>query len=80
MAVKIRLKRIGAKKSPSYRVVVADSKSPRNGKIIAQIGHYNPMSHPAQISIETEAAKDWLSKGAQPTDSVKKLFDKIELN
>jgi ribosomal protein S16 len=78
--VKIRLRRTGAKKNPSYRVVVADSKSPRNGKIIAQIGHYNPMNHPAVINIDAEAAKYWLSKGAQPTDSVKILFTKINLN
>ena len=80
MSVKIRLKRIGAKKNPSYRVVVADSKSPRNGKIIEQIGYYNPMCNPAEIKIKTEVAKDWLNKGAQPTDSVKRLFDKVELN
>lgn len=80
MAVKIRLKRIGAKKSPSYRIVVADSKSPRNGKVIAQIGHYNPMNHPAEVKIDTEAAKSWLNKGAQPTESVNRLFKNLELN
>lgn len=78
--MKIRLRRTGAKKNPSYRVVVADSKSPRNGKIIAQIGYYNPMNHPAVINIDAEAANYWLSKGAQPTDSVKILFAKINLN
>lgn len=75
MAVKIRLRRVGAKKSPTYRIVVAESRNARNGKIIAQIGYYNPMQHPAEYKIDLEAAKNWLSKGAQPTDSVKKLLD-----
>ncbi len=79
MAVKIRLKRLGAKKSPSYRIVVADSRSPRNGKVIAQLGYYNPMAHPAQVKIEAETAKYWLSKGAQPTESVDRLLKSLDL-
>ena len=76
MAVKIRLKRIGAKKAPHYRVVVADERSPRDGKFIAEIGHYNPLTDPAQISIDAEAAKKWLANGAQPTDTVRALLKK----
>lgn len=74
MAVKIRLKRMGAKKKPFYRVVVADSRSPRDGKFIDQIGHYNPMTEPADIKIDEEKAIKWLGNGAQPTDTVKDLF------
>jgi len=74
--VKIRLKRIGAKKAPAYRLVVADSRYPRNGKFIEEIGYYSPISEPAQLSIDTEKAKDWLSKGAQPTETVKALLKK----
>ncbi len=76
MAVKIRLKRIGAKKAPHYRVVVADERSPRDGKFIAEIGHYNPLTDPAQINIDAEAAKKWLANGAQPTDTVRALLKK----
>ena len=65
--VKIRLKRIGAKKAPAYRLVVADSRYPRNGKFIEEIGYYSPIAEPVQLSIDADKAKDWLSKGAQPT-------------
>ena len=76
MAVKIRLKRIGAKKAPHYRVVVADERSPRDGKFIAEIGYYNPLTDPADVKIDAEAAKKWLSNGAQPTDTVRALLKK----
>ena len=74
--VKIRLKRMGANKKPFYRVVVADSRAPRDGKFIEEIGYYNPMIDPADIKIDEEKAKKWLGTGAQPTDTVKKLFQK----
>ena len=74
--VKIRLKRMGAHKKPFYRVVVADSRSPRDGRFIEEIGYYNPMTEPATISIDEEKAKKWLGNGAQPTDTVKFLFKK----
>ena len=76
MAVKIRLKRMGAKKSPFYRVVVADSRAPRDGKFIEEIGYYNPITEPAEVKIDAEKAKKWLSTGAQPTDTVKALLKK----
>ena len=76
MAVKMRLKRMGAKKAPFYRVVVADSRSPRDGKVIDEIGTYNPLTTPAEIKIDEEAAQNWLVKGAQPTDTVRSLFSK----
>ena len=76
MAVKIRLKRMGAKKAPFYRVVIADSRSPRDGKVIDEIGTYNPLKTPAEIKIDEQAAQDWLIKGAQPTDTVRSLFSK----
>ncbi|MFV0520285.1 MAG: 30S ribosomal protein S16 [Lachnospirales bacterium] len=76
MAVKIRIKRMGAHKSPFYRIVVADAKTPRDGKSIAEIGTYNPVKNPAEVSIKEEEAKKWLSNGAQPTDTVKGLFKK----
>ena len=72
--VKIRLKRMGAHKKPFYRVVVADSRSPRDGRFIEEIGYYNPMTEPATINIDEEKAKKWLGNGAQPTETVKKLF------
>ena len=72
--VKIRLKRMGAHKQPFYRVVVADSRSPRDGRFIEEIGYYNPMTEPATININEEKAKKWLGNGAQPTDTVKSLF------
>ena len=74
--VKIRLKRIGAKKAPAYRLVVADSRYPRNGKFIEEIGYYSPISEPVQLKVDAEKAKDWLSKGAQPTETVKALLKK----
>ena len=76
MAVKIRLKRMGAKKAPFYRIVVADSRSPRDGRFIDQIGTYNPLTTPAEIKIDEEAAQKWLNNGAIPTDTVKNLFSK----
>ncbi len=72
--VKIRLKRMGAKKQPFYRIIVADSRSPRDGKFIEQIGTYDPKANPSLINIDTEKVKKWLGNGAQPTDTVKKLL------
>ena len=77
MAVKIRLKRMGMKKHPFYRVVVADVKSPRDGRFIEEIGYYNPMTEPAEIKVDGERAKYWLTSGAQPTDTVRVLLKKI---
>ena len=74
MAVKIRLKRVGKKKAPSYRVVVADARSPRDGRIIESIGWYNPLVEPSAIHIDEEKALGWLKNGAQPTDSVTSLL------
>ena len=74
MAVKIRLKRLGQKKAPFYRIVVADERSPRDGKFIEEIGYYNPVSQPKQVKINDEKAVKWLSNGAQPTDTVKTLL------
>jgi small subunit ribosomal protein S16 len=74
MAVRIRLTRVGATKQPTYRVVVADSRSARDGRSIETIGHYNPRSEPAEISIDAEKAKQWLAQGAQPSDTVARLF------
>ena len=76
MAVKIRLRRMGAKKSPSYRIVVADSRFPRDGRFIEEIGYYNPMEEPSVVKVDPEKAKKWLQNGAQPTDTVKALFKK----
>lgn len=72
--VKIRLKRMGAHKKPFYRVVVADSRTQRDGRFIEEIGYYNPLKEPAEIKIDEESAKKWLGTGAQPTDTVRKLF------
>lgn len=74
MAVKIRLKRMGAKKSPFYRVVVADSRFPRDGRFIEEIGTYNPVVEPAKVVIDAEKATKWLKNGAQPTDTVRSLL------
>ena len=74
--VKFRLKRVGAKKQPFYRVVVADSRSPRNGRNIEEIGYYNPLTNPADIKIDAEKANKWLANGAQPTETVKALLKK----
>ena len=76
MAVKIRLKRIGAKKNPFYRVVVADSRSPRDGKFIEEFGTYDPMAEPAVVKIDAEKASAWIKNGAQPTETVKSLLVK----
>ena len=74
--VKIRLKRIGAKKAPFYRVVVADGRYPRDGRFIEEIGYINPMTNPVEVKIDTEKAKKWLANGAQPTDTVKAYLKK----
>ncbi|NLP29905.1 MAG: 30S ribosomal protein S16 [Clostridiales bacterium] len=80
MAVKIRLKRIGAKKKPFYRVIVADSRAPRDGRFIDELGYYNPLKDPVEIKIDEERAMKWLNDGAKPTDTVKSLFDKIGIS
>ena len=74
MAVKIRLKRMGAKQNPFYRIVVADSRYPRDGRFIENIGYYNPNTKPAEVKIDSEAALKWLSNGAQPSDTVRNLL------
>ena len=76
MAVKIRLTRMGAKKNPFYRIVVADSRSPRDGRFIEILGNYDSTKEPAVINVDEEKAIDWMSKGAQPTDTVRSLFSK----
>ena len=76
MAVKIRLRRMGAKKAPFYRIVVADSRYPRDGRFIEEIGYYDPTTEPSTVKVDDEKAKKWMANGAQPTDTVKKLFDK----
>ncbi|MBE6559878.1 MAG: 30S ribosomal protein S16 [Ruminococcaceae bacterium] len=76
MAVKIRLKRLGSKKAPFYRIVVADSRYPRNGRFIEEIGYYNPMTNPVELKIDDEKVQTWLKNGAQPTDTVKALIAK----
>ena len=79
MAVKIRLRRMGAKKAPFYRVVVADSRYPRDGRFIEEIGYYNPMREPAEIKIDAEKAQKWIANGAQPTVTVKVLLKKCDI-
>ena len=79
MAVKIRLKRMGAKKAPFYRVVVADSRSPRDGRCIEEIGYYNPLTDPAEINIDAEKAEKWLANGAIPTETVRALLKKSDI-
>ena len=79
MAVKIRLRRMGAKKAPFYRVVVADSRYPRDGRFIEEFGYYDPMKDPADIKIDAEKAQKWLNNGAQPTDTVKALLKKSDI-
>ncbi|MCD7858962.1 MAG: 30S ribosomal protein S16 [Firmicutes bacterium] len=74
--VKIRLRRMGAKKAPYYRIVVADARSPRDGRCIEEIGSYNPMVNPAAITVDAQKAQDWIRKGAQPTDTVRGLLKK----
>lgn len=74
--VKIRLRRMGAKKAPYYRIVVADSRYPRDGRFIEEIGTYNPMTNPSTVTVNADRAKDWIKNGAQPTDTVKNLLKK----
>ncbi len=76
MAVKIRLRRMGAKKAPFYRIVVADSRYPRDGRFIEEIGYYDPTKEPSVLKIDDEKAKSWIANGAQPTDTVKGLLKK----
>ncbi len=78
MAVRIRLKRMGAKKQPFYRIVVADSRSPRDGRFIEEIGYYNPTTDPTTFHVNMEKVEHWLSKGAKPSDRVKILLEKAE--
>ncbi len=77
MAVKIRLRRMGKKKNPFYRIVVADSRSPRDGKFIEEIGTYDPMKDPSEYHVNEELAKKWLANGAQPTDTVARIFKQV---
>ena len=79
MAVKIRLKRLGSKKNPFYRVVVADERSPRDGRFIEEIGYYNPLTNPVDIKIDAEKATKWLNNGAQPTETVRSLLKKSDI-
>ena len=79
MAVKIRLRRLGAKKAPTYRIVVADSKFPRDGRFIEEIGTYNPLTDPASVEIDADKAQAWIKNGAQPTDTVKALLKKANV-
>lgn len=76
MAVRIRLRRMGAKKAPFYRIVVADSRSPRDGRCIEEIGIYNPLKDPAEVRVDNEKAREWISKGAKPSDTVRALLRK----
>ncbi|PAV29976.1 30S ribosomal protein S16 [Virgibacillus profundi] len=76
MAVKIRMKRMGSKRNPFYRIVVADSRSPRDGRQIEQIGTYNPVSNPVEVKIDEEKALSWMTNGAKPSDTVRNLFSK----
>ncbi len=77
MAVRIRLTRVGAKKQPSYRFVVSDSRNARDGRSLDTLGHYNPRSEPAEIKVDEDKAREWLSKGAQPSDTVTRLFRQV---
>lgn len=79
MAVKIRLTRTGKKKAPSYRVVVADERYPRDGRFVEELGYYNPMTNPAEFKIDAEKATAWLAKGATPTETVKSLLKKSDI-
>lgn len=74
--LKIRLRRMGAKKAPFYRIVVADSRAPRNGAFVEEIGYYNPIKDPAIVSVDVDKAKEWMKNGAQPTDTVRSLLKK----
>ena len=77
--VKIRLRRLGAKKNPYYRIVVADSRSPRDGRCIEEIGTYDPLTNPATVTVDAEKAQNWIKNGAQPTDTVKALLKKANV-
>ena len=77
--VKIRLRRMGAKKNPYYRIVVADSRSPRDGRCIEEIGSYDPVANPAEIKVDAEKAQNWIKNGAQPTDTVRGLLKKANV-
>lgn len=77
MAVKIRLRRIGAKKKPMYRLVIADSHAPRDGRFVETVGHYNPLVDPAEITVNEERIQQWLKWGAQPTDTVRSLLRRV---
>ena len=77
MAVKIRLRRMGQKKAPFYRIIVADSRSPRDGRSIDEIGTYDPTKNPTEYNVDVEAAKKWLSNGAQPTETVARIFKNV---
>lgn len=79
MAVKIRMKRLGAKKRPFYRIVVADSRAPRNGRFIEEIGFYDPISRPRQFRVNADKAKEWIANGAKPTDTVAHLFENYKV-
>ncbi len=79
MAVKIRLRRMGAKKAPFYRIVVADSRFPRDGRFIEELGYYDPMKKPAEVKVDAEKVQTWIKNGAQPTDTVKALLKKNEI-
>ncbi|MBR5708109.1 MAG: 30S ribosomal protein S16 [Oscillospiraceae bacterium] len=79
MMVKIRLRRIGAKKNPYYRIVVADSRFPRDGRFIEELGTYSPLSDPSEFKVDADRVKDWIAKGAQPTDTVRALLKKAEI-
>ena len=78
MAVKIRLRRMGAHKKPFYRIVVADSRSPRDGRCIEEIGYFNPMTNPEEINLDLEKAEKWISNGAQPTERVKSIIKSLK--
>ena len=80
MAVRIRLKRMGAKKKPFYRIVVADSRYPRDGRFIEELGYYNPTTKPTTFEVDAEKVQQWISKGAKPSDTVKALLERAELN
>lgn len=79
MPVRIRLKRMGGKKKPFYRIVVADSRSPRDGRFIEEIGYYNPTTQPTTLKVDTEKANEWISRGALPTETVKALLNKTQV-
>ncbi len=79
MAVKIRLRRMGAKKAPFYRIVVADSRYPRDGRFIEEIGYYDPTKEPSVVKVDADKAKKWIANGAQPTDTVKDIFKRNEI-